>query len=1186
MTERPPESTSARIEDIFLAVAAADGADRDRRLDELCGGDDALRAEVRSLLAHHERAEGVLDRPPLVVGAPFASDGVSEATLPPITVAAGYRLRAVLGTGGMGVVYLATQLSTRRTVALKVIRPGTASEAIARRFEHEALLLAKLSHPGIAQVFEAGEADFGFGRQRFIAMEYLDGPTLCDHVDARGLDVAGRLELVARVADATHHAHQRGVIHRDLKPANILVVAGRDGDAIGQPKILDFGVARVERGAVGLTSMGTSVGQLVGTLPYMSPEQVLGDSDDVDVRSDVYALGVLCFRVIAGELPHRFEGASIAEIARIIRDEPPRRISTLQPLAAGDIEAIVNRALEKDRERRYQSAGDLAADIRRSLAHEPIEAHPATTFYYLRKFVRRNRRVAALAAALVVVALVGTAVSIWFGIDATIARGHAEMALDRAERRTRDATESAAQARAQAYLASMAAASAALSAFDAGAAARALESVDLERRGSWEWRHLALAADTATKKLRAPMSAVYDVEFSPDGRFIVSGSFDRTVRLWDSADGALRATLEGHERPVWGIAVSPDGTHVASGSADRTVRLWRVADGTELKRGVGHEGAITGVVWSPDGRLIATSSEDGTVRCWDSETLEERTDLRARVPRARSVCWSPDGSTLAVAADDARVTVFRLGEAAPLATLDGHTKGVLAGAFDPTGATLATGGLDRTCILWDTATWSRRGRIEVGVGGVRSLAFSPDGASLALGTLDGQLRLHAATDGAALGVLLGSTGTVSSVAWHPNGVDLVSASSDRLGVMRTWNVRASDRAQAVGVNLLSSAALGFDPADGRVRFIDRDGMLDEIDGATGETRAVRPVARDRGDAARWACNGERFLEVADDGAMRLFDASDATERRWRDAWPDGAVTTHLAISDDGRIAGIGFADGSVVIEDLQRGERAGRAAPAEGPDGPGVETCVFSPDRRYLAIGSARGAVRLFDRMSGEVVPLRTPASTPGMEERADALAFSPDGSTLAASGREGTVVLWDVPSRRATLTLSGEQANITALAFTPDGSRLATGNTLGGIVLWDLETGASVLSMASRRTSCAGSSFDRETRRCSCFKATDRYGCCGRCRGRSGRRTHCPRRRRRPHTPPNDRSAATDPGAGITYSTASVGRNAEFGFCALSKRFDVAAADSSPRRNQPKFEAPPSSHACTSATRPAPDHA
>jgi WD40 repeat protein/serine/threonine protein kinase len=1061
MTEPPRESTSARIEDIFLALAGADGADRDRRLDELCGGDDALRAEVRSLLAHHERAEGVLDRPPLVVGAPFASDGVSEAALPPITVAAGYRLRAVLGTGGMGVVYLATQLSTRRTVALKVIRPGTASDAISRRFEHEALLLAKLSHPGIAQVFEAGDADFGFGRQRFIAMEYLDGPTICDYVDAHCLDMAARLELIARLADATHHAHQRGIIHRDLKPANVLVVAARDHDAIGQPKILDFGVARVDRAAAGVTSMGTSVGQLVGTLPYMSPEQVLGDSDDIDVRSDVYALGVLLFRVIAGELPHRLDGASIAEIARIIRDEPPRRISTLQPRAAGDIESIVNRALEKDRERRYQSAGDLAADIRRSLAHEPIEAHPATTFYYLRKFVRRNRRIAALASALVAVVLVGTAVSVWFGIDATIARGHAEMALDRAERRTRDATESEAQARSQAYFASIAAASAALSAFDASAAARALESVEVDRRGTWEWRHLALAADASVRTLRAPMSAVYDVEYARDGSFIVSGSFDRTVRLWNVSDGSLRATLEGHERPVWGVAVHPDGTRVASGGGDRTVRLWRVSDGVELQRGVGHEGAITGVVWSPDGRLVATSSEDGTVRFWDAETMQEREALRALVPRARSLCWSPDGSTLVVAADDGLVSVLRLGDPTPVAKLDGHVKGILACAFDPTGRTFATGGLDRTCILWDAATWSRRGRIEVGVGGVRSLAFSPDGSTLALGTLDGQLRLHAVADGGTVGVLLGSSGPVSSIAWHPNGVDLVSASSDRLGVLRTWSVRAADRAGTFKIPPISGDAVGFDPTSGRIRYLDRDGVLVELDDTTGSTQIVKALERDAGGGVvRSVSDGARFLDLDATGAIRVFDATNGAERRWHDASLGEAATSHLAISDDGRHAAIGFEDGRVVIEDLQRGGPAERLAPMDEMLGGAVECCVFSSDDRLVAIGDRTGAIRLFDRRSGETAILRTARTVPGPEDRCDALEFSPDGSTLAASGQEGAVTLWDLPSRRQTLSLSGERANITAIAFTPGGSRLATGNTAGGIVLWDLETGTPVLTM------------------------------------------------------------------------------------------------------------------------------
>jgi len=239
----------------------------------------------------------------------------SVGHLPSGTVVLRYRVERLLGEGGMGAVYLAHQERPAREVALKLIRPGHTSERMLKRFEHEAEVLGRLLHPGIAQIYEAGTADLGAGPQPFFAMELVRGMPLTEYAAAKGLGTRARLELMARVFDAVQHAHQKGVIHRDLKPGNIQVTEE------GEPKVLDFGVARVMDSDVHASSLATDVGQLIGTIPYMSPEQVGGDPAELDTRSDVYALGVVLFELLAGRLPYSLEKKLIHEAARVIRED-------------------------------------------------------------------------------------------------------------------------------------------------------------------------------------------------------------------------------------------------------------------------------------------------------------------------------------------------------------------------------------------------------------------------------------------------------------------------------------------------------------------------------------------------------------------------------------------------------------------------------------------------------------------------------------------------------------------------------------------------------------------------------------------------------------------------------------------------------------------------------------------------
>lgn len=313
----------------------------------------------------------------------------------------GYDVVRVLGRGGMGVVYEARQSSPARTVAVKVLH-READGAALRRFEHEAQVLGWLQHPGIAHVYEAGIDGEGAGARPFFAMELVEGMRIDHFADGHRLGLHDRLELVARVAQGLEHAHQKGVIHRDIKPANVLVRAD------GQPKIVDFGVARVATAdGENASTLLTRVGEIVGTLGYMAPEQIDGDPSDVDVRADVYALGVLTYELLSGERPFDVTGLSVHEAMRRIVEDEPTSLMRLGHGVPEDVGTVVHKAIAKDKARRYPTVSAFAEDIRRYLRREPIEARPPSAVYQLRRLVQRHRAAAFGVAATGLALLVG-----------------------------------------------------------------------------------------------------------------------------------------------------------------------------------------------------------------------------------------------------------------------------------------------------------------------------------------------------------------------------------------------------------------------------------------------------------------------------------------------------------------------------------------------------------------------------------------------------------------------------------------------------------------------------------------------------------------------------------------------------------------------------------------------------------
>jgi serine/threonine protein kinase len=448
-----------RLQDVFRIAAALPEPQRAAYLNRACDGDSEFRRRVDGLLGTHDRTDGVLDSP-LVdnealstpVGGADGFDVVRQALRGTIGE---FHIVKLIGQGGMGAVYEAQQHHPRRTAALKVLRPGLASARAVRRLEFEADVLARLRHSAIAQILQAGTFQINGEPQPYFAMELVEGVPITEFAQKHQLGARERMELLMRVCEGVEYAHSQGVVHRDLKPSNILVedrecleASRHHGSkpthsARGQPKILDFGIARVSDSAA---TMRTEAGQLLGTLAYMSPEQMAGDLLNIDARCDVYALGVIAYELLAEQLPHDVQSSPLPEIVRAIREDEPPMLSSINQAYRGDLELIIARALEKEPSRRYQGVAEFADDLEHYLNDEPVSAHPATMSYRLRKFVRRNRALVIGVAAVFLALLCGV-------IGTTVGLIRADLAAAEQERLRIVADKAAAESKSAAIAA-------------------------------------------------------------------------------------------------------------------------------------------------------------------------------------------------------------------------------------------------------------------------------------------------------------------------------------------------------------------------------------------------------------------------------------------------------------------------------------------------------------------------------------------------------------------------------------------------------------------------------------------------------------------------------------------------------------------------------------------------------------
>lgn len=1037
-----------RISDAFAELVLLPAGERLRELQHRFSDEPTLRGELEALLAEHDR----LDSPVATAGGlDAAQQSILASGIPPLpnstpdellpVLKGAYRLLHVIGEGGMGIVYEAEQSFPRRRVALKSIRPGLASASMLRRFKTEIELLARLDHPGIAQVFEAGYADEHSPDQAFLAMELVSGVPLTRYAAENALHLRDRLDLLLKVCDAVLHAHQRGVIHRDLKPANILVTSE------GVPKVLDFGVARAADDA-GDRTMATHAGQIIGTPSYMSPEQFSGEP--VDTRTDVYALGVIAYELLAGELPFDFSRVPLSEAARIVRDQASPRLSRRDRSLGGDLDVIVSKAMHPDRERRYASAAAFAEDIRRFLEHQPISARRDSGLYVLGKFARRHSILVAMGAVvLIAVAAFGVFSSVMaaknkqLASDATLARDAAREEAQRSAALSRTLSEELVFARVDRGRAEAAAGKLKLAEDTLWQEYLAHPDLSSARWALWQTYHTMPCLWTVQGDTNTTTAAV-----SQDGRLIAVGTSGGVVivRRVDDAGEVFRTGALG--APVACVAITSDGEQVAFGLSDGRAGLLPTA-GSPLpvfldspERSVLHARGVACVSFSGNDAVLALGGNDKRLSLWNVAS-RNRTDVwEAHSDAAALVAVNLDGTVIASAgrAVASGRKVWRKVEgswvAADIPTRPSdHISWFRFDRDDSLLYAFFGNEIDRL----DISTM-RHTSISGTLGGrVSSGALSPDGTQYAFGAAQTAFvrSSEPSAPSRSLGQQLGSVITVGWIA--PTKVLTVNASGE---------IRLFDARREVGVTRIDGfASWCFSAAwtsDGSTLFVDGGGAgIFAYDTASLApiASAAMPYSPLRNRAMRCLQNTSMVVCGGVDGRLRIVNAGTGTITRT--LGPQRAEVFSLATLRDQNTLVSGHADGVIRVWDL-----AAEKVVKELPKLPRrIEAIAPSPDGAMLASSGPASAVQLVDVSNWEHTrTLATSAPVWGV-------AWHPDGKTIFATTHAGTLEVFDFATRERTHLIAAHQRLAPGLAVAPDGTLVATSSEDGSLRLWDART-------------------------------------------------------------------------------------------------------------------------------------
>lgn len=994
----------------------------------------------------------------------------------------GYELLDELGSGGGGTVYRARQTALDRLVAVKLMCGSRVPppKQLAR-FRQEAELIAKLQHPHVVQVFEVGES----AGVPYLVMEFVPGGSLEARLTGEPWPVADAAALVETLARAVAAVHGCGIVHRDLKPGNVLI-AGATGGAASDPKIADFGLAKFREQPPDRAGL-TDPGDVVGTPRYMAPEQARSQFEAIGPATDVHALGLILYELLAGRPP--FVAATVAETLAAVAYSDPVPLARINPAVPADLDAVCRMCLAKSPADRYPTANALADDLRRFRAGFPVAARAVGPVTRLQMWARRQPVVACLLVAVFAVLVAGFGVSSWQWWRADRAARSEFLAREQAE--TAWGRESAARHEAQ-----IANAALTVSLHESGTllarrlvslaeravadgrfadARRHLDECPPAARG-WEWRHLFARTDVLRRVLDGHPDAadrlmpVAGAAVSRDGkRFAtVSRAGERTrsapdVRVWDAATGRLVARLDGHSC----VAFSPRDDQLAAAGPNGTVLLWSALDGPPraLK---GNGSPVHILAFSPDGGTLAAGTEDGAVCLWNiaGRTSDARvvTALQA-LGGVRCLAFSPDGTVLA--AGRHRIHFWDVPKNQPVAGTSPsgsrpaplqltHPDRVFAHTLAFAGdGTLYTGGSDGVIRAWDWKAARGTARIEGHTAAVESLATLPGDGLVSAGH-DGLVRVWDVPSRKAVAEFPG----LGTVAVDPHTRTLLAASSNRRPTLWGYDPPRETTVIAAHTGLVTAATT--DPRSGDLVTGGTDLAVRWHDPLTGrETRlplktAQTPFGLAFSPDGRWLAvgTGDR-PDPARPGGLTVVDLRTGRETR-----PEGtrSPVVSVAFARDGSRFAAASLDGLVrVWVPRDDGFRPERTLVAHKNRATGL---AFAPDGRSLATVGGDGQLAVWELETGR--KLWSAEASAGLVH---AVAYRPDGRSLATATRGGAVALWDAATGRELRTFAGHTGAVQAVAFSPDGTRLGSVGADGTTRLWDPDRGELVLSLKTHQT-------------------------------------------------------------------------------------------------------------------------
>lgn len=1110
-----PSSHRKSEREIFLgALACSEPAERNRYLEDQCGTDAALRQSVKKLLEESASLGDFLEEPAVddtrVTGTDLKSRSALLAGESLGDQIGPYKLIDFVGEGGGGSVYLAEQAEpVQRTVALKILKLGMDTRSVIARFEAERQTLAIMDHPNIARVLDAGATMEG---RPYFVMDYVPGAPITEYCDANRLSLHERIAVFIKVSRAVEHAHQKGIIHRDLKPSNILVTE-QDDEVV--PKIIDFGVAKAidpSAPSSGLTQMEA----VIGTPAYMSPEQIERDPGGIDTRSDVYSLGVLLHELLTGSTPLgalNIDRNNIFEVRQALAALKSKRPSTLllelpkseHPAISfdrdtkiprlvtdlrGDLDWVTMKCLEPDRDHRYGSAAELAQDLERFLASEPVVARPPSKSYRLKKFIRRNRGAVASACGLVLMLIAAAATSATLAIRASRAEASMREAHDEqselrweAEREREYALQSAATAHLHEYVADINVSNAALNDGNIAEALHLLDrhtklAHDKEDLRGFEWRLLAgRCLGDQHHSLPQQTRSIESLTFSHNGELLIVGT-NASATLWSLSDNRALLNLETAVRSS--VFLAGDKQFAI---ANRDGVAIHDLDSLEPIRVLDERGSSLAL--SPDGRFLATTGRRGTT-IWNTRDWSRWRHLEST---SGPLAFSPSGDTLATGTREG-ITLWPMdddGEKIVLEESPATSRRPFPGgsrlSFSPDGRFLVCPhNLDPTSFGYIVGVWSTETGQEVGQlpgnagddahsGLISALSFGQGSQAMATSSWDHSLRVWDFGARSLTRILHGHRSEVWCVAVSP-GSDLI-ASGSKNGEIKIWPTKPTSINDAIEGRW---KPLTFSSDGNYLAAIDREGTLGifntltrqrahAIDIASMDPRFPRHVislSRDLGVLAQAKADGSISIRnlskkteqtlAATPGRVDFLalspDAQSLVTGGWRRdlTWwdlnnPSKPIATipgsHAQFSSDGSTLVTLDRDGLAMIWDTKTREERGRIP--RGSQSFGSRLAV-SPDGSLVAMtrgfGDFENAISLWDTTSGKELGTLT-----GHKQGIWSIAFSPDGKTLASSSGGGTLRLWNIESRRELLTLRESGSSLTDLLFSPDAQYLVGGS-------------------------------------------------------------------------------------------------------------------------------------------------